>query len=333
MDDLRHALDTVRSRIAKAKGRRLSEQSTKATLIEPVLRALGWDVEDIEQVQHEYKGRPQHRPVDYALLQQRTVRLFVEAKALGEDLGDARWASQIMGYAGVAGVGWIALTDGDEWRLYNAHAEVPVEQKLFWSVRVSEAGTAAEMLRLLARTAMGEPDLERLWRRHFIDSRVRGALEDLFDGGGDASLVKFVRKRVQGVSAAEIRASLAQVQVSFDFPPPGDPPPPPPPGRVTVLDLVQVELLKPQQELFSAYKGRDLRARIEPDGRLRFGDRTVDSPSMAASLAIASVRGKVRGKYPAAAGWTFWKTTGPDGKQRSLDDVRREYLAKQGRAE
>ncbi len=33
----------------------MGEQDTKAALISPVLRALGWDVEDVEQVRHEYR--------------------------------------------------------------------------------------------------------------------------------------------------------------------------------------------------------------------------------------------------------------------------------------
>ena len=48
-------------------GKPLGEQDTKAALISPVLRALGWDVEDVEQVRHEYRHQSSDRPVDYAL--------------------------------------------------------------------------------------------------------------------------------------------------------------------------------------------------------------------------------------------------------------------------
>ena len=40
--------------------------------------------------------------MDYGLLALRAPKLFVEAKPLGENLDDRRWASQIMGYASVA---------------------------------------------------------------------------------------------------------------------------------------------------------------------------------------------------------------------------------------
>lgn len=130
MVDLADVLAQIRNRIARHQGARvMNEQNTKAALVEPVLRALGWSVEDVDEVIHEYKRKRADKPVDYALLILRTPRLFIEAKALGQNLDDRKWANQIMGYASVAGVEWVVLTDGDQYRIYNSHATVPVEQK------------------------------------------------------------------------------------------------------------------------------------------------------------------------------------------------------------
>ena len=65
---------------------------------------MGWDVEELDEVRKEYRFKRGDNPVDYALLLLRTPRLFVEAKALGENLSDRRWAGQMLGYASVAGV-------------------------------------------------------------------------------------------------------------------------------------------------------------------------------------------------------------------------------------
>jgi hypothetical protein len=70
-------------------------------------------------------------PVDYALMLDRKPVLIVEAKGMRENLEDRRWAGQILGYAVVAGVEWVVLTNGDEYRIYNSHAPVPVQDKLF----------------------------------------------------------------------------------------------------------------------------------------------------------------------------------------------------------
>ncbi len=80
--------------------RAINEQDTKASLIQPVLRALGWDVKDLDEVRREYKLKRQHKPVDYALLLMKKPCLLVEAKALGMPLNDVKWTNQIMSYAG-----------------------------------------------------------------------------------------------------------------------------------------------------------------------------------------------------------------------------------------
>lgn len=65
--DLDLVLASVRERIARHQRENIGEQDTKAALIVPILRALGWDVEDLEDVKLEYRRRPADNPVDYAL--------------------------------------------------------------------------------------------------------------------------------------------------------------------------------------------------------------------------------------------------------------------------
>ena len=77
---LRQTLEDVAERVERYRGAHIGEQNTKATLIVPVLRALGWNVEDLDEVHLEYKFKSQDRPVDYALMLQRKPVLFIEAK-------------------------------------------------------------------------------------------------------------------------------------------------------------------------------------------------------------------------------------------------------------
>jgi len=121
----------IRTRITKYRSaRHFNEQNTKASLIVPVLDALGWDTNDPEDVLWEYKPRPRHNPVDFALVLTRTPCMFLEAKALREKLVKDKVVTQILSYASVAGVQWVVLSNGDEYRIYNANAPVPVEEKL-----------------------------------------------------------------------------------------------------------------------------------------------------------------------------------------------------------
>jgi hypothetical protein len=219
MSNLELALATVRDRIAKYQRQGIGEQDTKAALIVPILRALGWDLEDLEDVKLEYRRRPADNPVDYALFLIRTPRLFIEAKSLGAHINDGKWASQILTYATVAGVEWVALTDGNEWRIYNSHAPVPVEQKLFRVVRVADPDTHAEQtLKLFAKAQMADHLIDAFWKSDFVDRQIRDALGRLFGPEPDPSLVRLIRAKASALSPAEVRASLGRLRTTFDFP-------------------------------------------------------------------------------------------------------------------
>jgi hypothetical protein len=297
---LTSALPKLRKRIQKIHNRNenIGEQNTKAALIDPLLAALGWDVEDIDEVSREYRRKSQDNPVDYALFMLRSPRLFVEAKGLEKDLSDRKWISQVLGYATVVGVEWCVLTNGDEYRLYNAHAPVDVEQKLFRVVRISESDHEEyilETLELLSKEKMGDNLLNVLWKAHFIDRPVSRALGELLQND-DASLIRLIRKRTPELTPSEIRESLKRADIRIDFPVVSvssqtlareeveDEETPPVeivektkeglntlniPG-VKVSDLIRTSLVEPPLMLEKIYKGAHLEAEIQPDGTIPY---------------------------------------------------------------
>lgn len=275
-------------------GQRVGEQNTKAAVIEPVLAALGWSVFDLDEVQREYRRRSTDNPVDYALLLLRKPRLFVEAKGIGENLDDPRWANQTIGYATGAGVEWVALTNGAEWRIYNAHAPVPIEEKLFRAVRLrDDIDVAFEVLSLLSKEGMRDNRIEELWRSYFVDRQVYAALMELFNTGDPArELVNLMVKRVPNLGRGDVRDSLMRARASFNFPSAGtlaggerlavptEPLPSVPPAPPVTTP--QPSALKESGE-----RPRQGRERVTPDqrrtslrdvlasGRLRVGDKCV----------------------------------------------------------
>jgi len=355
MSDLEVALVTVRDRIAKYQRQGIGEQDTKAALIVPVLRALGWDVEDLEDVKLEFRRRPADNPVDYALFLLRTPRLFIEAKSLGAHLGDGRWASQILAYATVAGVEWVALTDGNEWRIYNSHAAVPVEQKLFRVVRVAEPESHAEQtLKLLAKAQMADHLIDDLWKSDFVDRQIRDALGRLFGPEPDRSLVRLIRAKASALSPSEVRASLGRLRTTFDFPVVATPaiervqePMEPKSARrrpgtttvsaenvvggtpwrhVTLSQLIDAGRVHVPLDLEHRYRGAQLAARIEDASRIVFNGSAYDSLSTAGGMARKSVAGPLKGPaVPQTNGWTFWQYRRTDGTLGLLDELRREF--------
>lgn len=180
---LRGAISDISAKVRRFQDRALGEQNTKASLIEPILEALGWDIRDPDEVHREFKPTSKDCPVDYALAILRKPRLFVEAKGLGESLTDRKWVAQVLGYATVAGVEWCVLTDGDDYRLYNATAPVDAEEKLFCQIRLSASteDAAVNTLELISRSNMEENLIDVLWSAHFVDRRVKEVLRRMVE--------------------------------------------------------------------------------------------------------------------------------------------------------
>lgn len=330
---LSQTLADVRRRIAKRP--KLNENDTKATLVEPVLAALGWDVHDVEEVAREHKA-PRAKPVDYALLVMREPKLYIEAKALGENLDASRVANQIMGYAAVAGVEWIVVTNGDEWRVYNSHATVPIAQKLLRSVRVSEpTADAEEILGLLSKDQLKTKQIDALWRAHFVDGKVKAALEGFFNPDKDMALVHHVRAVAKDLTPEEIRGSMRRCKLTLDFPlSPDDLPRRATAVRkrassgsgasgITLLELVRAKVLKTPLELVGRHKNAEIRARVLKDGTVEFQGEIHASLSTAASAALASLGALTpQGKHRAVNGWDFWKYRAPNGELTPIGAAR-----------
>jgi hypothetical protein len=359
MTDLDETLTQLRQRISRHREQPLGEQNTKAILIEPLLRGLGWDVEDFDEVHREYKPKPTDNPVDYALFILRTPRLFVEAKDLHGNLDDRRWANQIMGYAAVTGVEWVVLTDGDEYRIYNAHAPVPIEEKLFRLVKISDGHShVGETLALLSKAQLRENLIESLWKSDFVDQQVKGALDSLFSPEPDPHFVRFVRNRLPKLTPSEVKESLSRLRISLDFPAvtplptqlrrerlgsSGSHPTDPsrgtesPSGKgtpwraVTLQDVISSGLVQLPLPIEKTYYGQRLTGRITVAGKVSWGDKEYDSLSTAAGYARASIVGPKPGrKYPQTNGWVFWEFVDSDGQRKPLDVLRQRYHRQAG---
>src|SRR4051794_29111200 len=111
-------------------------------------------------------------------------------------LSDRKWIAQVLGYAIVAGVEWCVLTDGDEYRFYNATAPLDAEEKLFCRIRLSEdkESDATKTLTLISRSNMEENILDVLWVAHYVDRRVKSALQQMF-ASPEKGLIRLIRLR------------------------------------------------------------------------------------------------------------------------------------------
>lgn len=340
---LTSAIAQLAEQIRKYRDKAIGEQNTKASLIEPLLECLGWNIRDLDFVHREYRTKSRDKPVDYALKLLRQPRLFIEAKGLGEDLSERRWVTQVLGYATVAGVEWCVLTDGNEYRIYNAAVALDAEEKLFRKVCIADEDSAivSSTLHLISRSNLEENLLDAHWKAHFVDRRVKAAIGEMIESA-HPGLIRLIRKHVPSLTAKAISGSLARLDVKIEPPVIPIPQPHRVPARparpraprsvggrkgtrrdvgVALSELIAAGALKAPLALFRRYKGRQMEAMLLPDGKVQFAGATYDTCSTAAENA----RGTVTGRRMNTNGWTFWQYD-DDGVKRELAYARARFV-------
>src|SRR5690348_12957479 len=112
MGGLEQLVEAVRARLES--GAYPNEAAVSLAILLPVLRSLGWDDSDPQQVSPEYTQAG--RRVDFALFgHPGRPSVFIEVKGVGRSLDGDR---QLFEYAFHEGIPLCVLTDGREWSFY-----------------------------------------------------------------------------------------------------------------------------------------------------------------------------------------------------------------------
>lgn len=117
------------------KDRRLlsfDEAATKQAVILRILKALGWDPFNIDEVYPEYYVGSKR--VDYVLRYNGRNKVFIEVKKVNEDL--ERHQEQILNYSFQEGVKLAILTNGISWWFYLSLREGSWEQRKFYTIEL-----------------------------------------------------------------------------------------------------------------------------------------------------------------------------------------------------
>ena len=149
LDELVDVIETLKSRINEHRSvLQGNEAQTRLSLIDPLLRALGWDTTDPALVRTEFNlnnGR-----ADYALLNadEKPVAI-IEAKRLDESLGTTDHRMQMLTYANFSNVSYAGLTDGNQWVLYKVFDQKSLEERIVLNVSIADTDSAKCALQLL----------------------------------------------------------------------------------------------------------------------------------------------------------------------------------------
>ena len=135
LDDLKETIETLRERIqahrAYLEG---NETRTRQALIDPMLRALGWDVEDPNSVELEYGIK--RKWADYALMESGRPIAVIEAKALGRVLKDDE-KMQALNYANMDGIDYMAVTNGDHWQMFDVFKRGQLDNRILMEFQLT----------------------------------------------------------------------------------------------------------------------------------------------------------------------------------------------------
>ena len=168
IDDLVKIIETLKARIGQHHDiLRKYETQVRGSLIDPLLRALGWDVEDPKIVRLEYSIGNER--ADYALMKpDGRPSAVIEAKKLGAPFDDKHLA-QMLNYAIRADIEYACLSDGDQWKLYSVFERGSFEEKCRLDVSIAKTPTHECALKLLT-----------LWQSNLASDQPVEAADPIF---------------------------------------------------------------------------------------------------------------------------------------------------------
>src|SRR3989344_1022200 len=138
-----------------------TEQDTKNGFIEPLFKALGWDVSDRNEVSLEDHIKGSGRS-DYNFRINGITQFYLEAKNLKVDLDDEKFSFQAINYSWNKGVTYAVLTDFEGIKVFNAQRidKTDLMDKLVFEIFYDKYISDFETLWLLSKKSFQKKELD-----------------------------------------------------------------------------------------------------------------------------------------------------------------------------
>ncbi len=211
-----------------AAGYAMNEAMTESIIIDKLLPVLGY-TEVLDIIKQGLTEGVGEFP-DYTLLPKKPEQWILEVKKWKLPLSDKE-ASQTVKYASNLGNRWAVLTNGCEWRIYDAHSYKPLAAKCILTLKSLADPDAYEFFTLLSKSSIFDKQLEHTYRARLISAAVTRELTS-----EDSATIKALRKAVEVLEIPDVKKPevLAAVQQLLNMtvmpaiPPCGTVTPPPP---------------------------------------------------------------------------------------------------------
>lgn len=192
-----------------------TEADVGSKFILPLIKALGWDIRNIDEVKEQKTTLS--GPADYLLMLKTIPKIVFEIKKFGEDLDGKRvvrgkeesYPFQVTRYAWNLKVDWCVLTNFRELRLYYAHTKKPEDGLVFTLKFNRYLNSGFDDLCLISKESVVSGKLDTYEKRRSrvdIDKRI---LEDLFNCR--SKLAKSILENNKGLTLVELKASIQKI--------------------------------------------------------------------------------------------------------------------------
>lgn len=148
---------------AKTNGRLrdYTEEDTKKDFILPLFAALGWEIDNRNEVSSEESIKSSGR-VDYGFYLNERPKFYLEAKAFKADLNNEEFAKQAIRYSWNKGTTWAVLTDFENLKVFNAQAVSRyLGDKQYFDIPCGQFLERFDQLWLLSKPAFAEDLLDK----------------------------------------------------------------------------------------------------------------------------------------------------------------------------
>ncbi|MBA7580992.1 hypothetical protein ES708_22891 [subsurface metagenome] len=154
-----------------------NEMATRGQIIEPILKGLGWNIENPEEIQPNVsfeEGVP-----DYSLLRDDKNILFIEAKKLAIDIEQKKVIRQLAKYCFGEGMKYGVLTNGAIWLLFRAFQEgTTIAERIIWKTDIENDEITATIRRLNTISKENITDIDNLIKKLQILDEIWHSLLD-----------------------------------------------------------------------------------------------------------------------------------------------------------
>jgi hypothetical protein len=220
--------DAIAEALANATPAPPNEAATCSWVIEPLLKAIGYALREIEpRVRDSNSQFP-----DYAILPGTPATWYLEAKCWDAPLED-RHAQQALNYANQNGRRWVVLTNGQLWRLYDNQIQGTAPDKLVAEATLDDLASSERFLQAISRESVTTGNLARFARLF----RLAGVLGlQLRDQNSPAVRALWSNLRRQPGLEALTRADITEYLMILGAAMPPAAPPPAPPDAADIPD-------------------------------------------------------------------------------------------------